>query len=99
MLHRLVEHLDPALGNSSSMLSGDSGSRTYIVTTKRITSGDELNLLSRLAGLQGHGMEILARDRSNHQSEHLLKRGSHPQRQNPPQRNVRDWERRERQIN
>jgi hypothetical protein len=38
----LVADVDPALGQQSSTLRSDSGYRTYIITTRRMTSGELL---------------------------------------------------------
>ncbi len=40
--HRLVANVDPALEQQILDVSQTSGKRTYISTTSRITSGDEL---------------------------------------------------------
>jgi hypothetical protein len=46
----------PRSNSRSSTFLNDSGYRTYIITTRRITSGDELKQRNGLAGLQGLGM-------------------------------------------
>ena len=54
--HRLVADVDAALKSRSSTFRKLSGKRTYIITTRRITSGDELKQRNGLAGLRGRGM-------------------------------------------
>ncbi|MEP6241499.1 hypothetical protein [Erythrobacter sp.] len=45
--------------SGSSTLRNDSRKRTYIITTSRMTSGEELNLLNGLSGLQRNGINPL----------------------------------------
>ncbi len=40
--HRLMADVDPRSNSRSSTFRSDKGKRTYIITTNRITSGDEL---------------------------------------------------------
>jgi hypothetical protein len=40
--YRLVAHVDAPLEKQVSTLRSDSGNRTYNITTRRITSGEEL---------------------------------------------------------
>lgn len=58
MPHRLVTDVDPTLKQQSSTLRSDRGKRTYIITTNRITSGDELKYRNGLAGLLGRGIHL-----------------------------------------
>jgi len=43
-------NVDPRSNNRSSTFRSDSGNRTYISTTRRITSGDELKYRNELGG-------------------------------------------------
>jgi hypothetical protein len=48
--HCLVADVDTSLDIRSSTLRNDRGNRAYIITTKRITSGDELKYRNGLGG-------------------------------------------------
>jgi hypothetical protein len=49
----------PRSNNKSSTFRKLSGNRIYIMTTSRITSGEELKYLNGLAGLRGRGIRGL----------------------------------------
>ena len=52
------QRLMPRSNNKSSTLRSDSGNRTYIITTMRITSGDEWKYRNGFAGFLGRGLDF-----------------------------------------